>query len=795
MTSSNSENYIYSTFPIDTTIEPNISSSIYSIITTNPTISQAEIYSSTGNLVLTTYINSVNTITTYINFLTTEINKESIELTIIPDQNKNIESTYFDTDVISNSKTIILEIPDESIKNLTKDNIMEKISSIIEDIKIGNVYQKKCDDFSILIYPTNSTYLTLMTHVNFTECENILRKHYKIPDSEIMTFLQIELENDNSKSLINQVEYQALDGNKTFLNLSLCENANIQIIYSIKNKSLIDIDSVNYFKQNGIDIFNINDSFFNDICEPYSDTDSGDDVILEDRIKTIFKNYSLCEAGCNYEKIDLEIMAISCQCRVKENISNVITPINIQKTGGGSSTNFEIIKCYNLVFSFNGKLHNIGFWILGFLVLLHGPILFYYFTKGIKPVRDYIIKEMKTYGYIKVNRNLKSKKKKKSNAPPKKKNIRKEIIKAQNNKNIEIKNLKIVNNSSSINILKSSKRDIIPQINQNKNSKKSGKKANKNNNFNKKDSTKIKLKSKVKKLISEKKKTKNIAFLPTKDFSINQKEEKTNNLKDFTLINIDLNFSHKKKHIPPESHIILNNYTFEEALKYDHRQLCEIFYIFALVKQIFFYTFLYRSPLVLFPLRLCLLIFIISSDLSLNALFYFNENISKKYRSGKNLFLFTFSDNVIIIFLSTFVGFILLTLLSKLSNFTNNIREIFKNEETKLKKDKNYIINEQRKKEIILEIDNILKKYKLRVIILLIVEMIFMLFFWYFVIAFCHVYKATQKSWLLDSCLSILFRAIIELLISFILAKIYKISISGETECIYKCVMFLYNFG
>ena len=256
-----------------------------------------------------------------------------------------------------------------------------------------------------------------------------------------------------------------------------------------------------------------------------------------------------------------------------------------------------------------------------------------------------------------------------------------------------------------------------------------------------------------------------------------------------------MNFSRKKKHIPPESHIILNNYTFEEALKYDHRQLCEIFYIFALVKQIFFYTFLYRSPLVLFPLRFCLLIFIISSDLALNALFYFNENISKKYRSGKNLFLFTFSDNVIIIFLSTFVGFIFLTLLSKLSNFTNNIREVFKNEETKLKKDKKYIITEQRKEEIIFEIDNILKKYKLRIIILFIVEMIFMLFFWYFVIAFCHVYKATQKSWLLDSCLSILFRAIIELSISFILAKIYKISLAGETECIYKCVMFLYNFG
>ena len=52
-----------------------------------------------------------------------------------------------------------------------------------------------------------------------------------------MTFLQIELENDNSNSLINQVEYQALDGNKTILGLSICENANIQVFYSIKNNT------------------------------------------------------------------------------------------------------------------------------------------------------------------------------------------------------------------------------------------------------------------------------------------------------------------------------------------------------------------------------------------------------------------------------------------------------------------------------------------------------------------------------------------------------------------------------
>ena len=77
----------------------------------------------------------------------------------------------------------------------------------------------------------------------------------------------------------------------------------------------------------------------------------------------------------------------------------------------------------------------------------------------------------------------------------------------------------------------------------------------------------------------------------------------------------------------------------------------------------------------------------------------------------------------------------------------------------------------------------------------IIIELIIMIFFWYYVTAFCHVYFATQISWLLDSFLSILSRAVVEFLISLFLAKLYRISIDGEIHCLYKFVMFLYNLG
>ena len=82
------------------------------------------------------------------------------------------------------------------------------------------------------------------------------------------------------------------------MDLSKCDNTNIQIDYLIKNNNSLNYSSISFYKDIGVDILNINDSFFNDICRPFSD--SKNDLVLEDRIKDIYQNYSLCEDGCIY---------------------------------------------------------------------------------------------------------------------------------------------------------------------------------------------------------------------------------------------------------------------------------------------------------------------------------------------------------------------------------------------------------------------------------------------------------------------------------------------------------------
>ena len=225
------------------------------------------------------------------------------------------------------------------------------------------------------------------------------------------------------------------------------------------------------------------------------------------------------------------------------------------------------------------------------------------------------------------------------------------------------------------------------------------------------------------------------------------------------------------------------------------RSICAIFYIFLLSKQAFFHAFLFKSPLESFHLRFCFLLFIISSDLALNAVFYLDDKISAKYKYAKNLFLFTFSNNLTIILLSTLIGFIFMTFFTNLSNSINNVRDIFRNEEHKIKNNKKYKITEKRKKEILKEVEKIINKHKTKVIVLIIIEVLLMIFFWYYVTAFCHVYSRTQISWLLDSLLSILSRFIIELLLSLGFAKLYRMAVEANTECLYNFVIVFYCFS
>ena len=141
---------------------------------------------------------------------------------------------------------------------------------------------------------------------------------------------------------------------------------------------------------------------------------------------------------------------------------------------------------------------------------------------------------------------------------------------------------------------------------------------------------------------------------------------------------------------------------------------------------------------------------------------------------------------------STIVGFILLLIFESLSNSSNNIVKIFRTQDNLLKKDKNYKVSDETKIKISNELKKILKCLKIKIICFSVFELIFILFFFYYVTAFCQVYKNTQVSWLLDSLSSYIISFFITLALSLIFALLYKISVRYKINIIYKISLLVY---
>ena len=259
---------------------------------------------------------------------------------------------------------------------------------------------------------------------------------------------------------------------------------------------------------------------------------------------------------------------------------------------------------------------------------------------------------------------------------------------------------------------------------------------------------------------------------------------------------IQISANNSPNNTPPQSNCFLDNYNYREAIKYDKRSFCRIYYICILAKENILNIILINSPLELKSLRICLLIFAYSCDFALNTLFYFNSNISDKYYyNGNNKFFYTIFNNISISVISTFISLVLLIFFKILTTSKDSIEELFRKEERKMRKDSNYMVNFIKRKQILMNVYEIIKILKIKIIIFFIFEFSIMLFFFYFVTAFCEVYKQSQISWISDSLVSFFLSFPIEFGTAFLIAVFYKISVKKKCKLLYKIVMIFYNLG
>ena len=689
-----------------------------------------------------------------------------------------------------------------------KEEIIDNLDKVMEDYDIGKIYEIFGDDYSIKISPINSKKSeNISTYIDFGNCENILREKNKLNSTSVLTVYQIEIDNTNEQSLINDVEYAVFNEKKEKLDLSVCDNELIEINYQI-NTSMINKTKIAYYNDLGIDVFNIKDKFFNDICYSYSEGDS--DLILDDRVSDIYQNFSICENNCDYNKINLTENTVSCKCTIKTSFDAEVKPPKLDKIIRDSFvySNIAVMKCYNLVFSIKNKFENYGFIIFTILVFLHIPFFIYYFIFNITPIKKFIFTEMNKFHYFN-NINNPTKKDKKKMKFKKKKKALVQISKFNRESSETMVDKKAIkekykeSTSSRLNLFKIKNKNTNNKINKNSKIKI---KNNENNigvlNDNRRKKNKnlqpvLVFDCKVlnKNYINanhgiEIKSTKN--NFPTLGKKNSKKEKTILSSKIYSLIHIDANNSTNKK--PPSSDFLLDNYDYETAIKYDNRSFWRIFYINIVAKENIVNIILFKTPLDLNSLRICLFIFTYSCDLAFNTIFYSTQNISDKYHyEGDDLFLFTIINNLVQSILSAVVGLILVNILQHMIDSRGNYEDIFRNEEKKMRKNNNYKVNKVKKNEIFEKIRKISLKLKCKIVLFIFIEFIIMVFFYYFVTAFCEVYKKTQKSWIIDFFTSFIISFTCEIFGAFIISILYILSLRYRLKFIYRIVIFFYS--
>ena len=222
--------------------------------------------------------------------------------------------------------------------------------------------------------------------IDLGTCENILKEKNNINENVSLLILKYEKITNISKDRNLQFEiYEPL--NKTRLNLSICNNISIDIYIVILNEQLLTI--YNQAKDLGYDIFDINSNFYQDICSTYT-SPQGTDVLLSDRINYYFNNeQTQCQPNCQFSEYSFEKQNLKCKCEIESD------KINFEKNNFSYKntyksfydvlkySNYKVLKCYNLAFSFNIFKNNRGNIIMIIFIAIFLILLFIYFLKGI----------------------------------------------------------------------------------------------------------------------------------------------------------------------------------------------------------------------------------------------------------------------------------------------------------------------------------------------------------------------------------------------------------------------------
>ena len=482
--------------------------------------------------------------------------------------------------------------------------------------------------------------------------------------------------------------------------------------------SNVEINSILLLTQQDINIFNLSDEFYTDICYHF-ESPNGKDIPLSDRIKTFYPNITLCDPGCQYKGINLNSLETICECKFNDIMNNKLIEDNylLSNTIGEiasllSTSNIMVLKCFKDVF----KKENIikgtgGFIIIGiiFLILILSLVFVFYempmLRKFLLSLSEYFIGLIINKSNNLVNRENIFVGYSRIKAPPKKKKKRyKKLKKSKTHRKKTI----FLDEGLDSNMHKTESKLIIPRAFSMKSTKR----------FLNRERTKI-----------------------SKDsYSSISKNSSTNN----KCGNINM-----EEYLKPD----LDDLDYDDAIKEDKRSFCEFVSERLKEKQIIMNTFYYKENIRPITIKIILLLLNIDLYFIFNGLFYNEKYLSELFHSNEEENFLSFLPRSISRFIyTTLVGFIIGIIIDCIFIEESKVKRIFLRERDK-------------PVEIRYEISMIITSIKKRYYIFIFLCLFISIFSWYYVICFNTVYPGVKMEWIKSSISIIIIMQILSIII------------------------------
>lgn len=228
-----------------------------------------------------------------------------------------------------------------------------------------------------------------------------------------------------------------------------------------------------------------------------------------------------------------------------------------------------------------------------------------------------------------------------------------------------------------------------------------------------------------------------------------------------------------KKYVPNKEKLSdyeLNHLEFAKAQKKDKRSFCKTYWSILKREQIIFFIFCSCNDYNLLNTKIARFIFILYTSMAMNVLFFLESTIDKIYQNNS---IYDLVQNIPQILISA-ASIIVIEIF--VCYFTLTDKHIYKV--------KSLLYNDK----FVFRDDQILEIYKcikIKLNIYFIISFLFILFYWYFVTAFCRIYEIAQITLIINHLLSKLIPLFYPFFL-YLLATIMRVvALNKSLKCLY----------